>query len=110
LTDGPANPCSLCAALARVTDSRPMQYRIAQIIAQAVGRDEAAAEVAIVYAVEKGWLIAEGNRRTAFASQMRPHSVGYFAEAHTLGMARKSAPQPPRVKLGWSVLHQSPKK
>jgi hypothetical protein len=30
-----------------------MQYRIAQIIAQAVGRDEATAEVAIVYAVEK---------------------------------------------------------
>jgi hypothetical protein len=43
---------ALCAALARVTDSRPMQYRIAQIIAQAVGRDEATAEVAIVYAVK----------------------------------------------------------
>jgi len=36
-----------------MTDSRPMQYRIAQIIAQAVGRDEATAEVAIVYAVER---------------------------------------------------------
>ena len=63
---------ALCAALARVTDSRPMQYRIAQIIAQAVGRDEAAAEVAIVYAVEKGWLIAEGNP---------PHSICLTDEA-----------------------------
>jgi hypothetical protein len=38
----------LCAELVRVTGNRPMQYRIAQIIAQAVGRDEATAEVDIV--------------------------------------------------------------
>ena len=63
---------ALCAALARMTDSRPMQYRIAQIIAQAVGRDEATAEVAIVYAVEKGWLIAEGSP---------PHSICLTDEA-----------------------------
>ena len=52
---------ALCVELARVTDSRLMQWRMAQIIAQAVGLDEATADVAIVYAVERDWLIAEGN-------------------------------------------------
>jgi hypothetical protein len=73
---------ALCAALVRVTDSRPMQYRIAQIIAQAVGRDEATAEVAIVYAVEKEWLIAEGNP---------PHSVCLTDEGRILSATLRRA-------------------
>jgi hypothetical protein len=48
------------------TDNRPMQYKMAQTIGKAVGINEATADVAIAYAVEKGWLIAEGNP---------PHSV-----------------------------------
>jgi hypothetical protein len=57
---------ALCVELARVTHSRPMQYRMAQTFGKAVGLDEAAADVAIVYAVAQGWLIAEGNP---------PHSI-----------------------------------
>ncbi len=51
---------ALCIELARVTDSRPMQYRMAQTIAKAVGQDEAAADAAIAHAIEKRWLIGEG--------------------------------------------------
>ena len=60
-----------------MTGNRPMQYRIAQIIAQAVGRDEATAKVAIVYAVEKGGLIAEGNP---------PHSLCLTDEGRNLAI------------------------
>jgi len=57
---------ALCIELARVTDSWPMQYRMAQTIAKAVGQDEATADMAIAYAVERDWLIAAGNP---------PHSI-----------------------------------
>jgi hypothetical protein len=61
----------MCVALARVTDSGPMQYRMAQIIGKAVSIDEATADIAIVYAIEKGWIIADATRRIASASRMR---------------------------------------
>ena len=57
---------ALCIELARVTDSRPMQYRMAQTIAKAVGQDEAAADATIAYAIERDWLIGGGNP---------PHSI-----------------------------------
>jgi hypothetical protein len=38
---------------------------------KAVGIDEATADVAIAYAVERHWLIAEGNPPIAFALRMR---------------------------------------
>jgi hypothetical protein len=57
---------ALCLELARVTDNRPMQRRMAQTIGKAVGIDEANADGAIAYAVERNWLIAEGNP---------PHSI-----------------------------------
>ena len=47
---------ALCVELARVTDNRPLQYRIVQPIVIAAGLDYAAADAAIAYAVEKGWL------------------------------------------------------
>jgi hypothetical protein len=50
-----------------VTDGRPIQWRMAQTIEKAAGLDEATADVAIVYAVERDLLIAEGNRQ---------HSIG----------------------------------
>ncbi len=53
---------ALCIELARVTDSWPMQYRMAQTIAKAVGQDEATADMAIAYAVERDWLIAAGTQ------------------------------------------------
>jgi hypothetical protein len=58
-----------------VTDSGPMQYRMAQIIGKAVGIDEATADIAIVYAIEKGWLIADGNP---------PHSICLTDEGRIL--------------------------
>jgi hypothetical protein len=68
-------PRALCVELVRVTDSKPMQYRMAQ--EKAVGIDEAAADVAIVYAVEKGWLLAEGNP---------PHSICLTDDGRVLSL------------------------
>ena len=47
---------ALCVELARVTGNRPMQYRMVRPIVIAAGLDNAAADAAIAYAVEKGWL------------------------------------------------------
>src|SRR5260370_21250761 len=52
---------ALCVELARVTDGRPLQWRMVRLIGPAVGQDEAAVDAAIAYAVEQDWLIAEGN-------------------------------------------------
>jgi hypothetical protein len=52
---------ALCAELARVTDGRPMQWRMSQTIGEALGQDEPPADAAIAYAIETGWLIGEGN-------------------------------------------------
>jgi hypothetical protein len=52
---------ALRVELARVTDNRPMQYRMVSPIAQAAGLDDATADVAIAYAVERGWLLGEGD-------------------------------------------------
>ena len=60
---------ALCVELARVTGGRPMQYRMVQPIVKAVGLNEAAAEAAIAYAVEQGWLITE------VADDEPPHSI-----------------------------------
>jgi hypothetical protein len=54
---------ALGVELARVTAGRPMQWRMAQTIGEAIGIDEAAADVAIV---QRDWLIADGNP---------PHSI-----------------------------------
>jgi hypothetical protein len=47
---------ALCVELARVAGNRPMQYRSVRPIGIAAGLDDAAADAAIAYAVEKGWL------------------------------------------------------
>jgi hypothetical protein len=57
---------ALCVELARVTDGRPLQWRMVRLIGPAVGQDEAAVDAAIAYAVERDWLIAAGNP---------PHSI-----------------------------------
>jgi hypothetical protein len=57
---------ALCVELARVTDCRPMQWRMVRLIGPAVGHDEATADMAIAYAVEQGWLITAGSP---------PHSI-----------------------------------
>ncbi len=53
---------ALCVELARVTDGRPLQWRMVRLIGPAVGQDEAAVDAAIAYAVEQDWLIAAGNQ------------------------------------------------
>ena len=57
---------ALCGALARMTNGRPMQYRMARPVAIAAAVDNAAADAAIAYAIQKGWLIGDGEP---------PHSV-----------------------------------
>src|SRR5260370_31429843 len=52
---------ALCVELARVTDGRPMQWRMVRLIGPAVGQDEASFDAAIAYAVRRGWLIAAGH-------------------------------------------------
>src|SRR5260370_33056421 len=52
---------ALCVDLARVTDGRPLQWRMVRLIGPAVGQDEAAVAAAIAYAVEQDSLIAGGN-------------------------------------------------
>jgi hypothetical protein len=57
---------ALCVELARVTDGRPLQWRMVRLIGPAVGQDEASVDAAIAYAVARDWLIAAGNP---------PHSI-----------------------------------
>jgi hypothetical protein len=52
---------ALCVELARVTAGRPLQWRMARLIAMAAGLDDAAAYTAIAHAIRKGWLIYEGD-------------------------------------------------
>jgi hypothetical protein len=53
-------PRALCVELARVTDNRPMQWRMVRSIGTAAGLDDAAADAAIAYAIDREWLIGEG--------------------------------------------------
>jgi hypothetical protein len=57
---------ALCVELARVRDGRSLQWRKVRSIGPAVGQDEATADMAIAYAVERDWLIAAGSP---------PHSI-----------------------------------
>jgi hypothetical protein len=57
---------ALCVELARQTGKRPMQYRMVRRIARSVAFDYETADAAIAYAIQKGWLIGEGEP---------PHSV-----------------------------------
>jgi hypothetical protein len=58
---------ALCAKLAPLHDGRPMDYRQVRFMAQVL--DYETADEAIVYAIQKGWLIVWANRHTAYASQ-----------------------------------------
>ena len=51
---------ALCVELARVTEAGPMQWRMVRTLVIAAGMDDAPANKAIAYAIEKGWLIGEG--------------------------------------------------
>jgi hypothetical protein len=51
---------ALCVELARATGGRPMQYQMVRLIARCVAIDYETADEAIAYAVQKGWLIKEG--------------------------------------------------
>ena len=57
---------ALCIELARVTENRPLQYRMVAPIAQSIGLDAAAADAAVALAIEQRWLIRTGEP---------PHSV-----------------------------------
>jgi len=60
---------AVCIELARATGNRPMQYRMVRPIVMAAGLDDAAADAAIAYAVDKGWLV------TDIAEEGPPHSI-----------------------------------
>ena len=56
----------VCAGLARATKPQPMQWWKARLMARSVAFDHETADAAIVYAIQKGWLIGVGEP---------PHSV-----------------------------------
>jgi len=60
---------AVCIELARATGNRPMQYRMVRPIILAAGLDDAAADAAIPYAVDKGWLV------TDIAEEGPPHGI-----------------------------------
>jgi hypothetical protein len=62
---------ALCAELARVTDGRPMQWRMVAPIAKAVGVDDAAAYAAVSHAIQQDGYSEKGSRRNAPPSRMR---------------------------------------
>jgi hypothetical protein len=75
---------ALCVELARVRDGRPLQWRMVRLIGPAVGQDEATADMAIAYAVERDWLIAAGNP---------PHSICLTDDGRSLSATpRRRAP------------------
>ena len=76
-----------------------MQWRIAQKNGKAIGIDEAAADVAIVYAVERGWLIAEATRRTASTLRMRPKVSCRSLTVADLGPSRYRTKRPPAAEF-----------
>jgi hypothetical protein len=57
---------AVCAGLARVTEPGPMPWRMVRLIARSVAFDYKTADAAIDYAIQKGWLIGEGEP---------PHSI-----------------------------------
>jgi hypothetical protein len=65
---------TVCAGLARATDRRPMQWWKAKIMARSVAFDHETADAAIVYAIQKGWLIGVGEL---------PHSVRLTDDGRT---------------------------
>ena len=51
---------ALCAKLARVSDDTPMELRAVRLITRVLALDYETADTAIGYAIQKGWLIGEG--------------------------------------------------
>jgi hypothetical protein len=51
---------AVCAGLARMTESGPMQWRKVRLMARSVAFDHETADAAIAYAIQKGWLVGEG--------------------------------------------------
>ena len=51
---------AICAGLVRVTEPKPMPWRVVRLTARSVARDHETADAAIAYAIQKGWLIGEG--------------------------------------------------
>jgi hypothetical protein len=76
----------LCAELARVTGNRPMQYRMVRPIVIAAGLKDTAADNAIAYAVERGWLI------TDVAEDEPPHSICLTEEGRVATARAKRRP------------------
>src|SRR4030088_3467610 len=61
-----SRPRALCAELVRASGDQPLQFRLPVPIARASGLGNFEAEVAVIDAVRRGWLIAEGEP---------PHSI-----------------------------------
>src|SRR6202171_3028237 len=78
---------ALCVELARATGSRPMQYRLVRPIVIAAGLDDAAADAAIAYAVEKGWLTTD----LAEDAPGPAHSICLTDDGRTLAATSKRA-------------------
>ena len=78
---------ALCVELARVTGNRPMQYRMVRPTVIAAGMDDAAADAAIAYAVEKGWLTTD----VAEDAPGPAHSICLTDDGRTLAATSKRA-------------------
>jgi hypothetical protein len=65
---------ALCAKLARVSDDTPMEYRMVRLMARVLALDYETADTAISYAIQKGWLIGEGEPPHSISLRMRAAS------------------------------------
>jgi hypothetical protein len=66
---------ALCAELVRASGDQPLQYRLLAPIARASGLGDFEAEVAVIDAVRRGWLIAEGEP---------PHSIALMDDGRKM--------------------------
>ena len=75
---------ALCIELACVTADGPMEYRMVRLIARLNTIDYETADAAIVFAIQEGWLISEGEP---------PHSVCLTNEGRAATTRAKRRPQ-----------------
>jgi hypothetical protein len=81
---------ALCAKLARVSDDTPMEYRMVRLMARVLALDYETADTAISYAIQKGWLIGEGEPPHSISLRMRASRTRWHDPVPLLAVLRRS--------------------